>query len=135
MFNTVYTSVRPHVESKYAGKLNIIFRPQIQPWHPSSTLCHEAATAVLLVSPDKFWPFSKALFDVQTDFFDVNVVHETRNATYVRLAAIAAEVGVDKDQILKMLQIPDKPAADGSLNVGNAVTNDLKRMVRVRFFR
>ena len=87
--------------------------------HPSSTLCHEAATAVLLHNPDKFWPFSKALFDKQIEFFDVNVVHESRNQTYERLAEIAASVGVDKAAILKMLTVPDKPNGD-SYNVGNA---------------
>ena len=87
--------------------------------HPSSTLCHEAATAVLLHNPDKFWPFSKALFDKQIEFFDVNVVNESRNQTYERLAEIAASVGVDKEAILKLLTVPDKPNGD-SYNVGNA---------------
>ena len=88
---------------------------------------------MLLLSPSHFWPFSKALYDKQTDFFDVNVVDETRNATYARLAEIAAQVGVDKQSVLKLLTVPDKPAADGSLNVGNGVTNDVKKMVKVRF--
>jgi len=87
--------------------------------HPSSTLTHEAAVAVLYLSPDKFWPFSKALFDKQVEFFDVNVVNETRNQTYRRLAEIAAGVGIDRDQILKLLTIPEKPKGD-SYNVGNA---------------
>jgi hypothetical protein len=74
---------------------------------------------VLLTSPDKFWPFSKALFDKQLEFFDVNVVNETRNQTYERLADIATSVGVDKETILKLLTVPDKPNGD-SYNVGNA---------------
>jgi hypothetical protein len=74
---------------------------------------------VLYLSPDKFWPFSKALFDKQVEFFDVNVVNETRNQTYRRLAEIAAGVGIDRDQILKLLTIPEKPKGD-SYNVGNA---------------
>lgn len=55
MFDTVYTSVAPLVEQDYKHKLRIVFRPIIQPWHPSSTLVHEAAVAVLQTSPDKFW--------------------------------------------------------------------------------
>lgn len=55
MFNTVYTSVKPLVESKYKNKVNFIFRQQVQPWHPSSTLVHEAGVAVLQTNPDKFW--------------------------------------------------------------------------------
>jgi hypothetical protein len=81
-------------------------------------LTHEAAVAVLYVSPDKFWPFSKALFDKQIEFFDVNVVNETRNQTYGRLADIAASVGVDREAILKLLFVADKPKGD-SYNIGN----------------
>lgn len=59
MFNTVYTSVLPLIKQKYASKVQILFRQQIQPWHPSSTLVHEAGVAVLKLKPEKFWDFSK----------------------------------------------------------------------------
>jgi hypothetical protein len=59
MFNTVYGSVFPLVREKYASKVQILFRQQIQPWHPSSTLVHEAGVAVLKLEPNKFWDFSK----------------------------------------------------------------------------
>jgi len=59
MFDTVYDSVIPLVKSKYADNVQIIFRQQIQPWHPSSTLVHEGGVAVLQTNPDKFWEFSK----------------------------------------------------------------------------
>ncbi|KAF2222443.1 thioredoxin-like protein [Elsinoe ampelina] len=130
MFNTVYTSVLPLVEQKYQAKVQIIFRQQIQPWHPSSTLTHEAGVAVLQTNPDKFWDFSKALFDKQADYFDVNVVNETRNQTYKRLAKLAAGVGLDEGKIYKQLEISDKPGEDGSLNTGNATTNDLKLLIK-----
>jgi len=67
----------------------------------------------------------------QKDFFDVNVVNEPRNETYKRLAKLGASVGVDESQIFKMLEVSDKPAADGSLNIGNAVTDDLKVLVKM----
>ncbi|OQN99365.1 hypothetical protein B0A48_14342 [Cryoendolithus antarcticus] len=130
IFNTVYSSVFPIIKSKYADKVQFIFRQQIQPWHPSSTLTHEAGVAVLQISPDKFWDFSKALFEKQNDYFDVNVVNEPRNKTYGRLAKLASEVGIDEKKIYGLLEVPDKPAKDGSLNVGNAVTNDLKLLVK-----
>jgi hypothetical protein len=60
------------------------------------------------------------LFDKQLDFFDVNVVNEVRNKTYERLADIAASVGADRGEILKMLVVPDKPDGNGGYNVGNA---------------
>ena len=102
----------------------------IQPWHPSSTLVHEAGAAVLRESPEKFWPFSKALFDQQKDYFDVNVVNEARNKTYERLAKLAGGVGVDEKKIYSLLEISDKPDKNGELNTGNQVTDDVKLMVK-----
>jgi len=133
MFKTIYQSVLPKISNNkhYADNLQIVLRPQIQPWHPSSTLTHESAVAILLLSPESFWQYSNALFENQKEYFDVNVVNETRNATYKRLAKLAKEsVGADEAEVYKLLEIPDKPAEDGSLNVGNGVTNDLKRTVR-----
>ncbi|TKA83760.1 hypothetical protein B0A55_00060 [Friedmanniomyces simplex] len=130
MFNTVYDSVFPVVKEKYADKVQFIFRQQIQPWHPSSTLVHEAGAAVLQTDPDKFWEFSKALFAKSDEYYDVNVVNETRNATYERLSKLAGSVGVDEKKIYGLLKISDKPDKDGSLNTGNSVTNDVKLMVK-----
>lgn len=56
MFNTLYTSVFPLIETKYSGRVQVIFRQQIQPWHPSSTLTHEAGAAVLKVRLNSRFP-------------------------------------------------------------------------------
>jgi len=40
------------------SKVKVILRLQVQPWHSTSTLVHEAAIAVARVSPEDFWPFS-----------------------------------------------------------------------------
>lgn len=61
----------------------------------------------------------------------MNVVNETRNKTYERLAKLGASVGIDEKEMLKLLWISDKPASDGSLNTGNGVTNDLKVLVKM----
>ena len=95
---------------------------------------HEAGAAVLRLAPDKFWDFSANLFEQQKDFFDVYVVKETRNETYRRLAKIAGEVGVDEGETYGLLEVPDKEV-DGSANVGNKVTDDVKFLVKVRFCR
>ncbi|MCJ1452575.1 hypothetical protein MMC28_002918 [Mycoblastus sanguinarius] len=131
MFNTLYTSVFPLLSKKYPSKVQFLFRQQIQPWHPSSTLVHEAGTAVLRLSPDKFWPFSAALFEHQKDYFDVNVVNEARNDTYKRLAKLAESVGLEESKVYGLLKISDKPGEGGSLNVGNKVTDDVKLMIKV----
>ncbi|KAK7739844.1 hypothetical protein SLS53_005436 [Cytospora paraplurivora] len=133
LFNTFVTSVAPKIRAdpKLANHVQVIFRQQVQPWHPSSTLVHEAALAVQRLNPSKFWEFSSALFNAQKDYFDVSVVNETRNATYKRLAKLAADsTGVSADEVYKLLAISDKPGSDGSLNIGNGVTNDLKLNIR-----
>lgn len=127
-------SVAPRIrgDPKLASKLQVIFRQQVQPWHPSSTLVHEAALAVMQLDPSKFWAFSEALFNEQKAYFDVSVVNETRNATYKRLARLAADsTGLGADEVYKRLEISDKPGPDGSLNSGNAVTNDLKIPIKM----
>lgn len=149
MFNTVYTSVFPLIEKKYPSKVQILFRQQIQPWHPSSTLVHEAGVAVLKLQPSKFWDFSKVntsldyhqdimlnylfqvLFDDAKSFYDVKIVNETRNKSYERLAKLGAQVGVNEKDMYNLLHISDKPGKDGSLNTGNQVTNDLKVLVKM----
>jgi hypothetical protein len=73
----------------------------------------------------------KALFDDAKPFYDENVVNETRNKTYERLAKIGGKVGVNEQEMLKLLWIDDKPASDGSLNTGNGVTNELKVLVKM----
>lgn len=92
---------------------------------------HEAGLAVLRLAPDKFWAFSGELFAAQKDYFDIAVVGELRNQTYRRLAKVAAKVGVSEDEVYKLLAIPEKVGEDGSLNTGNAVTNDLKVVTKM----
>ncbi|OQD78486.1 hypothetical protein PENDEC_c001G02922 [Penicillium decumbens] len=129
MFNTFYT-LKPKIAQQYSHRLQVIFRQHIQPWHPSSTLTHEAGVAVLRLAPEKFWDFSAALFKRQTEFFDVSLVNETRNKTYERLAQIAGSVGMDECKVLDLLLIPETPGDDGQLNTGNQVTDDIKLMIK-----
>ncbi|PPJ61006.1 hypothetical protein CBER1_01977 [Cercospora berteroae] len=129
-FDTVYDQVFPLIKQKYPDKVQFIFRQQIQPWHPSSTLVHEAGVAVLQTAPTKFWDFSKALFAAQTEYFDANVVNEKRNDTYKRLAKLAGTVGIDEKDVYSRLEISDQPDKDGGLNGGNQVTNDIKLLVK-----
>ena len=72
----------------------------------------------------------QALFDKQAEYFDVNVVNETRNNTYSRLSKLAGSVGIDEKRIYSLLEISDKPGPDGSLNSGNKVTNDIKLLTK-----
>jgi hypothetical protein len=132
MFLTLHSSVLPLAHTKYANRIRFILRQQIQPWHPSSTLTHESAAAVLRLAPDKFFDYSAALFEHQKEYFDANVVNETRNPTYRRLAQLAAEsTGLEEGKVYGLLEISDKPGPDGALNSGNGVTDDVKLMVKM----
>ncbi|KAI1459965.1 hypothetical protein F4805DRAFT_465902 [Annulohypoxylon moriforme] len=131
-FATFYHNVVPQIKSnpKWASNLEIILRQQVQPWHPSSTLVHEAALAVLKVAPEKYWEFSDALFKAQLEYFDEAVVKEARNDTYKRLAKLASTVGVDEGKVYDLLVIADKVPEGGHANFGNKITNDLKLQIR-----
>lgn len=133
IFRVLQNTVTPLIKAnpQWSQSLAVIFRQQVQPWHPSSTLTHEAALAVLRLNPEKFWEFSARLFDEQKSFFDINVVNETRNDTYKRLAKIAAAVGVDEAKVYELLVIPEKAESPDALNVGNGVTNDLKVVTKM----
>ncbi|KAL1843493.1 hypothetical protein VTJ49DRAFT_1364 [Mycothermus thermophilus] len=145
LFRTLTTSVIPHIRSRpsLAARTQIILRQQIQPWHPSSTLVHEAALAVQRVASSSsgnvgsnatevaniFWAFSSALFASQTAFFDESVATEPRNATYRRLAQLAREsVGLDEDAVFALLKVPE--GGEGK-NAGNGVTADVKTIVKM----
>eukprot|EP01012_Entosiphon_sulcatum_P004622 TRINITY_DN11879_c0_g1_i1.p1 TRINITY_DN11879_c0_g1~~TRINITY_DN11879_c0_g1_i1.p1 ORF type:complete len:214 (+),score=54.90 TRINITY_DN11879_c0_g1_i1:34-642(+) len=126
-FNRYVKEVQPWAEEAFPGKLQFIFRHQIQPWHPQSTLVHEAALAVERLSPEKFYAYSQRLFDNIEKFYDDQTYEKTRSQIYRDLAELAQEVGVDASQVLALLQYK---AAEGQHNNGNEITNDLKLFIR-----
>ncbi|EMD40528.1 hypothetical protein CERSUDRAFT_44584 [Gelatoporia subvermispora B] len=111
---------------KYDGKVHIIFRPQVQPWHSSSTFTHEAALAALRVAPDKFWAFTLALFKRQEEFFDIPTSTLTPLQIREKLAHIAA--GVIGEQNVPAFK--DLLALKSTPNGGVAVTDDLKYTIK-----
>ncbi|TCD67508.1 hypothetical protein EIP91_012313 [Steccherinum ochraceum] len=107
---------------KYAGKVKVIFRQQVQPWHGSSTFVHEAGLAVARVAPDRFWDFSLALFEGQGEFFDIPTSNLTPTQIREKLADLAGTViGPDKVAAVKDL-LTNKTSPNGGVDV----TNDLK---------
>ncbi|KIM20632.1 hypothetical protein M408DRAFT_46084, partial [Serendipita vermifera MAFF 305830] len=69
--NTLNTIIKPLLESKYGGKVKVVFRPQVQPWWPSSSISHEASLAVAKVAPNAWYNYAIALFANRTSFTDV----------------------------------------------------------------
>ena len=54
MANKIETILKPLLgpDSKFEGKVKVIIRLHVQPWHASSTLTHEAGLAVSYFFPD-----------------------------------------------------------------------------------
>ncbi|KAJ6499693.1 hypothetical protein C8R47DRAFT_1111428 [Mycena vitilis] len=113
---------------RYHGKAKVIFRPQVQPWHASSTFVHEAGLAVARVSPESFWPFSLALFKRQGEYFDIPTSTLTPLQIREKLAALAGDVvPVPTDaagNFADLLVLKSSP------NGGNSVTDDLKYTIK-----
>ncbi|KAG8802913.1 hypothetical protein FRC17_006315, partial [Serendipita sp. 399] len=125
--NAIETIVKPLLENKYSNKVKIIFRPQPQPWHSSSTLVHEAGLAVAKVAPESFWKYSLALFKAQDQFYDM----PTANLTPVQIREQLAELGKTSGTLtdaeveaVKQALLPN--TKDGAKNAGVSITDDLK---------
>ncbi|KAJ3111603.1 hypothetical protein HDU96_005535 [Phlyctochytrium bullatum] len=128
-FLRIVKEVIPYAESTYPGKLSFLFRHQVQPWHPQSTLLHEAAIAVHQIAPEKFIPFAAALFEVAETFFDDQTYEKSRIEIYAELAALAEKtVGVPAEEIKAKLA---RRIVEGEHNTGNQVTNTLKLHIKL----
>ncbi|KAG8811770.1 hypothetical protein FRC17_002330 [Serendipita sp. 399] len=86
---TLETVVKPLLEEKYPNQVKVIFRPQVQPWWPSSSIVHEASLAVAHVAPTKWWSYALALFRNRTSFTDI----PTSSLTPVQLRSKLADFG------------------------------------------
>ncbi|KAH0840308.1 hypothetical protein J3R83DRAFT_1318 [Lanmaoa asiatica] len=131
---------------KYYGKVKLIVRLQVQPWHASSTFTHEAGLAVIRASPDHFWAFSRKvssfcvilshlcdltqpnqLFDEQEEFFDIPSSTLTPLQIREKLADVADSVIQDKGKVEEFKELLK---LKGSPNGGVAVTDDLKYTIK-----
>lgn len=125
---TFVEKVLPH----YGDDVRLLVYHQVQPWHPQSTMLHEAAIAVADVGGnDAFWKFSSALYATQSDFFDANAWDKSRAQIYDELAALAeTSAGVSAmDVSARLTRVVDPDGA--ALNTGNASTQTLKFHVKL----
>ncbi|KAI9447933.1 hypothetical protein H4582DRAFT_2107371 [Lactarius indigo] len=113
--------VKPLVDvgGKYEGKVKVIFRNQVQPWHGSSTFTHEAGLAVARVAPEKFWPFSLLLLQRQGEYYDIPTSSLSPIQIREKLASLFAETGFK--ELLKLKSTP---------NGGVSVTDELKYTIK-----
>ncbi|KAF8645475.1 hypothetical protein AX16_007761 [Volvariella volvacea WC 439] len=128
MARAIDTVLKPRLGpgGKYDGKVKAIIRLQVQPWHASSTLTHEAGLAVLRASPEHFWPFTLALFNVQGEYFDIPSSTLTPLQIREKLAGVAATV-IPPEAVEKF---KDLLALKSTPNGGTAVTEDLKYTIK-----
>ncbi|CAG8547788.1 6182_t:CDS:2 [Ambispora leptoticha] len=126
-----YVEVLPYLDSEHSNKVQFIFRHQVQPWHPSSTIVHEAALAVEKVDKTKFFEFSANLFESQRDYYDESVQALNRDQINNKLAKLAESVGISSSDFLAQLHIPSTDDPSTARNVGNKITNDLKLQIKL----
>ncbi|KAJ2362371.1 hypothetical protein IW150_007024 [Coemansia sp. RSA 2607] len=133
LWHTLDTQVVPWLRTQHGDRVTVVFRHQVQPWHPNSTLMHEASLAVERLHPQAFGLYSSALFTRQREFFDENTVNMSRTEIYRALAVLATSVNAVNDSVavLQLLDIQQAPAAAEAKNAGNAVTNDLKYHIKL----
>ncbi|KAG0013943.1 hypothetical protein BGZ81_000757 [Podila clonocystis] len=136
IWKQVYHHVVPWLEQEHPGKVQVIVRNQIQPWHPSSTLTAEAALAVESIDPSQFASFSNVLFFHQKKFFDESVIEKSCRDQYETLAALAISAlpkshTFTKSRILELLHISTVEDAEKSTNIGNKVAADLKYFIKL----
>ncbi|KZV86827.1 hypothetical protein EXIGLDRAFT_680576 [Exidia glandulosa HHB12029] len=111
---------------KFNGKVKVILRLHVQPWHVGSQLTHESALAVLRVAPESFWKYSAALFEHQEDYFDIPISSLTPVQVREKLVKLAESViGADKAAAVRDL-LTHKTSPNG----GVAVTEDLKYLIK-----
>ncbi|KAI9591537.1 thioredoxin-like protein [Syncephalis fuscata] len=123
-FKRLNEDVLPWLKSSYPNKVQFIFRQQIQPWHPQSTLVHEAALAAERVNKERFFDIAKSLFENQKAYFDEALVNATREQTYQQLAEQLGQVlNKPAASIHAELAVPTDVSPQ---NLGNKVTDDLK---------
>jgi protein-disulfide isomerase len=127
MYLTLREEILPYLDQFHHGSVSFVFRHQVQPWHPNSTLLHEAAIAVERLNPSRFFDYSDALFSRQKDFYDECTFVKSRATMYAELGSLAADmIGVPYDAFLSLVKV-----SDGPKNAGNAVTADLKLQIKL----
>ncbi|KAG1805653.1 uncharacterized protein BJ212DRAFT_1486214 [Suillus subaureus] len=114
------------VGGPYYGKVKVIMRLQVQPWHATSTYTHEAGLAVVRAAPEKFWTFSLELFKQQAGFFDGPSSNLTPLQIREKLASIAAQVITEEQVAMFKDLLKLKPTPNG----GVGVTDDLKYTIK-----
>ncbi|ORY77744.1 hypothetical protein BCR37DRAFT_382641 [Protomyces lactucae-debilis] len=139
LFYTLFHHVlnADHGPKPFLKKIQFLFRNQVQPWHPSSTLLHEASLAVAVINrhaPHVWWHVASILFQKSKEFYDTATAHETRQETYNRLADIIvpeSDGSITREELLSLLSIDKTAPGKTPTNGGNRVTDLLKQQIKL----
>ncbi|XRB20677.1 thioredoxin [Pseudoscourfieldia marina] len=127
-------SPKSAIKSKYVDseRLRLEFYHQVQPWHPQSALMHEAAIAAGEVGgDDAFWKGAEALMENRERFTDTELVDKTRREVSTELAALVADAcGLEKNEVLSLLELDPEAIARGEKNGGSKAIGLLKLSVK-----
>ncbi len=127
MFGTLDNSIMSILKESYPDKVDVIIRPQCQPWDHSSAFATETVMVVNALAPgdsELFWKFTKGFMEHREEFLEVKIAKETQNETYKRLADLVENItGIKADQVYERLEVGNPARKQTVL--------DFKRVTRV----
>jgi len=115
------------VKKSFGSKLELVFLPTPQPWHPSSCMVHECYHAATALSPSKTEDIFMYTMEIALQYFsDVDSYEMSRKAVHEQMADLYMAKGlVDKEAFLQAVRI-EIPASGGEKNAGNEATRLVK---------
>jgi protein-disulfide isomerase len=126
IYDRLTTLVVPHYEQASPCKLKVVFQQVPQPWHPQSTLLHEAALAAWIIggTSEVYQKAYRAILDAREQFVDAETYDKTRTQIYQELAKVVCPAcGLDESKFLDVLKLD---TSNGQRNSGNGTTQALK---------
>eukprot|EP01083_Nonionella_stella_P174424 604602_1 len=121
LFVRLAEDVLPYFEKTHPRMVQYIDYSYPQPWHPQSALMHEVALAVESLDPSAYFKFVAKVYSHQDQFKDEVLHDKSRRQIYEELAEIAEEIGIEKESVLKLLELTPG---------GTGMTQTLKHYVR-----
>ena len=124
-YKTFTEQVLPH----YGDAVKLVVYHQVQPWHPQSTLLHEAAIAVTMVGGEDALEILHRALRLPDGFLRRQRLRQEPHADLPRARRLArASADVSEADVMSKL---DRVVEEGSLNTGNATTQTLKFHVKL----
>ncbi|TCD62091.1 hypothetical protein EIP91_007491 [Steccherinum ochraceum] len=119
------TFLKPTFEpgGQFAGKVKVILRQQVQPWHASGLFLHEAVLAVARVAPEFLWTYCLQLWEHQQEFMDEDTSVLTPVQIREKLIALATQIMGEKNgkEVRKLLQFRPHRMRNGGVHTSEEI--------------